>query len=415
MAFSPIPTNNADNISSDGIGDFIAALGGNDSVFGNGGNDTLDGGDGSDALSGGDGDDLLRGGGGPVDTMRGDAGNDILIGGAGGNAMFGGSGNDVFIRGGVLNQFFGDEGYDIELASGVGRRGATFSLEGGTSTRNVQGVRDTYTGVEVVQYADGREVFDLNDPAAQVVRLYQAALGRAPEQFGQNFWDTKLQAGQGSLADLAQGFLNSVEFVGRFGNNLDNQTLMVRLYENVLGRAPDQAGLTDWVNTLNAGETRASVLARFSESGENVSRTAPFIQAGVWDLSEHAAQVARLYDTTFGRVPDVTGLQAWREQLDAGSQSLLDVTTGFVNSSEFVSRYGAAVDTGSFVELLYQNTLHRASDAAGKQGWVNALDAGVYSRAQVVIGFSESTEHQFLTSGNILNENPGQFGILFAG
>ncbi|MFT8247390.1 Calx-beta domain-containing protein, partial [Roseomonas sp. BN140053] len=44
------------------------------------------------------------------------------------------------------------------------------------------------TGVEVLHFVDGRLVFDPTDPAAQVVRLYNAALARAPDQDGLNHY-----------------------------------------------------------------------------------------------------------------------------------------------------------------------------------------------------------------------------------
>jgi hypothetical protein len=44
------------------------------------------------------------------------------------------------------------------------------------------------------------------------------------------------------------------------------------------------------------------------------------------------------------------------------------------------------------VDLLYTNALHRAR-ALGDDYWTHQLDSGV-TRAQALIGFSESTENQ---------------------
>ncbi|TPG46418.1 DUF4214 domain-containing protein [Roseomonas nepalensis] len=423
MSFSPLPTNSDDNVIGDGDNDVIDGLAGNDRLAGGGGNDSLHGGDGNDTLLGGSGSDVLygeggndrlEGGDGPLDTFFGGSGNDTLIGGSGANALFGEDGNDVFIRGGVVNQFNGGLGYDIELASGVGRRGADFSYSAssGVTTRTINGTTDDFRDVEEIQYADGRVVFDLNAPAAQVVRLYQSGLGRGPDQGGLHFWNQELESGQFTLTDLASGFLSSPEYVSRFGTNLNNHDFMVRIYENILGREPEQDGLSFWVNSLNQGSSRPLVLSLVSESPENYTHTAPLIGAGVWDLSESAAQVARLYDTALGRLPDVTGLQFWRNAIDSGQAHLADLADTFVKSNEFQATYGA-LSNRSFVQLIYQNTLDRPGEQEGVNFWTAMLDSGT-ARRDVVIGFSESPEHQALTAPNIMSEDPSHFGILFA-
>ena len=60
-------------------------------------------------------------------------------------------------------------------------------------------------------------------------------------------------------------------------------------------------------------------------------------------------------------------------------------------SAEFQLTYGA-LDTGAFVDLLYENVLDRAADDAGRAGWVARIDEDGLSRADAVIGFSESLE-----------------------
>ena len=123
------------------------------------------------------------------------------------------------------------------------------------------------------------------------------------------------------------------------------------------------------------------------------------MQQGLWIGDAGAAEVARLYDTVFGRLPDAAGEAGWTQQLDSGADTLLQITQGFVASTEFQTTYGALNDS-SFVQLLYQNTLHRPADSAGLAGWTNNLANGM-SRAQVVLGFSESIEHIGNTAAHI--------------
>ncbi|WP_193009581.1 DUF4214 domain-containing protein [Roseomonas sp. FDAARGOS_362] len=192
----------------------------------------------------------------------------------------------------------------------TGRRGlaVTRSAEGDVVITH-GGQTDTLRSVEEVRLADGRLVFNEADPAAQVVRLYHAALDRDPEQQGLNFWIDRLGEGHG-LLDLAQSFLASPEFNARYGSLTDSQ-YVDRLYQNVLGREGEAAGKAWWLSQLDSGHSRAEVLQGFSESAENRANTAGLWQNGIWDVDEHALQAARLYDTVLGRLPDA---RDWRSR-----------------------------------------------------------------------------------------------------
>jgi hypothetical protein len=109
-----------------------------------------------------------------------------------------------------------------------------------------------------------RQAF-INSPEAQnvagVIRVYQAAFGRVPDQEGLKNW-----ANSGlSMDQIAEGFVNSEEFTNRYGSNNVTQAFVTSLYFQVLGRAPDAEGLANWTNS---GLSAAQILAGFSESQE---------------------------------------------------------------------------------------------------------------------------------------------------
>lgn len=357
----------ADILNSGAGSDSLVGYGGDDTLFGNAGDDTLDGGDGNDFLDGGDGNDLLDGG----------------------------------------------VGYDTVNLSGSGYRSGTFTQQAnGDVTFARPDQIDTLRNVEEMSFIDGRLAFGVNDAAAQVSRLYLAALGRGAEQGGLNGWVGLLRAGT-PLAALGDGFLGSSEFAARYGLP-DNGRFVDLLYQNVLGRAADPAGRAGWVGALDGGASRSSVLIGFSESDEHKGRTASLQAAGIWDRDETAAQVARLYDTEFGRLPDLAGLTGWKDSLTSGALSLNQVADAFSASSEFQAIYGA-LNTTDFVRTLYLNALHRPGEQAGLDGWVNAINSGQITRSGAVLGFSESAEHQQLSAANVGGETSGTFGIKFAG
>ncbi len=329
-------------------------------------------------------------------------------------ASFNGSnGNDRFTAT-TSNDFFdGGAGYDTVNEFVTGRRAGSFAVQPNGDVTFTEGAQiDTFRAIEQIDFADGRVAFALGDPAAAVVRLYNAALDRGPEQAGLNFYIASLQNG-GSLSTLADNFLGSPEFIARFGANLSNEQYIDRLYENVLSRDPSAGETQFYVDAINQGTSRSQLLVNFSESPENQANTAGLVGGGVWDVNENAATVARLYDTAFNRVPDLGGLRTYRSQLDVGDITPLGIAQAFINSPEFTDRYGSAVNSADFTRLLYANTLDRQAAQSEVDFYAPRLDTGALTRAQMVLDFSNSPEHVALTAPNIVSDVPAQFGILF--
>jgi hypothetical protein len=339
-----------------------------------------------------------------TDNLVGTSGDDILIGGP---SSLHGEANDTFYGNGGNDRMFGNGGFNTAIFDGVFRQyafasgsapyvtadGYIYQVAGGP-----EGGTDTLVDIQRIQFVDGYIATSPTDLAGQVYRLYEAALNRAPDPSGLANWVNALNTGT-SLQSVVNGFVGSQEFQNTYGS-LDNTAFVTLLYNNALHRGPDATGLSNWVGMLNSGQdTRAQVVLGFSESNENIAASTPAVQQGLWVGNVDAAEVARLYDTVFSRLPDLAGLTDWTQSLETG-MTLLQVTQGFVGSNEFQSTYGA-LNNNQFVELLYQNSLHREADAAGLNNWVNALTSGQDTRAQVVMAFSESAEHIADTAGHI--------------
>lgn len=324
------------------------------------------------------------------EAIAGDGGDNRIDGGVGNDVIFGRLGNDVLIGGIGDDVLDGGQGTDIATWTGPRRmQDISINMKGDTSVFGLEGM-DTVRGVEHLVFADGRYVTDTGDTAAQVFRLYGAALGRAPEPDGLLWWKAALDAGDLTLARAADGFVGSDEFRFRYGP-LDDRGFVEQLYRNVLHREGEETGVAGWTGALGAGLTRAEALMGFSESAENVQRTAPVIERGLWLRDDQAAAVARLYDSAFDRLPDAGGLVGWTGAVKAG-MTLHEAAAGFIGSAEFQQRYGA-VDNAGFVDLLYRNVLDRQGDPDGLRNWTGALDAGM-TRTEALVGFSESVEHR---------------------
>jgi hypothetical protein len=87
--------------------------------------------------------------------------------------------------------------------------------------------------------------------------------------------------------------------------------------------------------------------------------------------------------------------------LDKGL-NIAQVAANFIASPEFSATYGSLNDT-QYVTQLYQNVLHRGPDAGGLSFHTGNLASGANTRANVLVGFSESPENQAALMGVIEN------------
>lgn len=108
---------------------------------------------------------------------------------------------------------------------------------------------------------------------APVSRLYSAYFLRPPDKSGLTYWVNKSRAGT-RLYAISSNFAASSEFQRRYGS-LTNRQFVQLIYQNVLGRSPDAAGLSYWTRQLDSGATRGRVMVGFSESSEYVRKQTP--------------------------------------------------------------------------------------------------------------------------------------------
>ncbi|MGH1573439.1 DUF4214 domain-containing protein [Methylobacterium sp. P31] len=119
--------------------------------------------------------------------------------------------------------------------------------------------------------------------------------------------------------------------------------------------------------------------------------TTPATLFGTMTTDPHGAggQVYALFEGILGRAPDASGLEYYANQIAHGVAPA-SLAANFLASPEGQARLGAA-DNTTFIQQLYQNTLHRAADSAGLQYHLDELAHGV-SRVQVADNFVFSPE-----------------------
>ncbi|GAB2866584.1 hypothetical protein GCM10027277_39340 [Pseudoduganella ginsengisoli] len=201
-------------------------------------------------IASGAGDDKISvaGGGGKLDVLAG-AGNDTITILSGSHRVDGGVGTDTVVFSGTKSQY-------------------TVTQTGNQLTVVGDGGTDVLTNVERLQFSDASVAYDIDGNAGKAWRMYCAAFDRDPDKPGLGYWIKALDHDM-TLRDLARNFINSDEFIKRYGEHSSNASFVAHLYNNVLHRDGEEAGLKYWIDVLDHGEDRANVLVNFSESHEN--------------------------------------------------------------------------------------------------------------------------------------------------
>lgn len=116
---------------------------------------------------------------------------------------------------------------------------------------------------------------------AAIMRLYQAYFGRYPDVKGANFW---LNSGM-SLKAINHYFAGSLEFKLTY-SNMDDESFVEQIYNNVLNRASDPIGKNFWVGMLEEGieMSRGRLVELFSDSIEFRSHF-PYVDSEFYKFS----------------------------------------------------------------------------------------------------------------------------------
>ncbi|WP_434658181.1 DUF4214 domain-containing protein [Sulfurimonas sp. NW9] len=86
----------------------------------------------------------------------------------------------------------------------------------------------------------------------EISGLYLTTIGRAADSAGVAYWTDQVMNGNMSVAEVGQSFFDQPEVQAKY-DGLDTTAFVSAVYENVLGRPADTAGLDYWVEQLDGG------------------------------------------------------------------------------------------------------------------------------------------------------------------
>ncbi|UMR29237.1 DUF4214 domain-containing protein [Massilia sp. MB5] len=361
-----------------------------------------------DVLKGGGGNDILGSAGGN-DILDGGADNDFLAGGIGNDTLIGGTGNDV-LQGGRS-----DQGAWSFSVNAKGEIVATHD-----QAMFAPGQNET---VQVTELNKLPELAFLNAGKGKLVDLgllYHAAFGRAADIGGLNFY-----TGTGeSLASVAKSFAASKEWLAAGMDKLDDKAFLTKLYQQVLGREPDQGGFDFWLKALTGANgvkaSRDNVMLGFALSDEHRKLQAKDGVFAKVTLDKESGWINGSGDDRLdgGAGSDVlVGGDGKDTAVYSGKQADYKILLGADGQIKVADKANADIDTLSSIEqaefsdgtisleftqadagrlktagLLYQAVFDRAADVGGINWWLsNQADA-----KQMVNGFVDSAEFQKL-------------------
>lgn len=330
---------------------------------------TLNTGAGDDVVHAGGGNDVINGGVGN-DRLHGDAGDDRIVGGAGNDWIDGGAGTDTVRLAGTRADYTirveqgsvsvtarnGEDGSDgvanVELLN-FGGAGVDLSVRG-TLARMVAALEDRVaTRVELdalaAQHAAGaslpeisagllaRSTVDDSMTHDDFVRaLFEQGADRPADLQELNTWLSGLAAGTETRAAVLLRFADSAvmqqhdAWYGATMHIADTEIgSLVRLYDALFDRAPDQAGLNYWLAALENGLSLGAIAAAFTGAGE-----------GQFGTMTNAQFVAHLYGAGLERTAGQDELAWWTQQIDSGAASRGEVLLGIAESPEMVELVG---------------------------------------------------------------------------
>lgn len=196
------------------------------------------------------------------DTINGSAQADVLAGFAGADHLQGGSGDDSLMGGAGDDVLEGGAGVDTAVYQSASARHVLTKTASGwqvDASRGVEGV-DQLDAVEILQFAD--RTIDLrsldaaasvsSDQLGQLLEMYIAYFNRAPDADGLRYWAGRVADGM-TFEAIANSFFEQPESAGAYPAGQTTVEFVTAVYNNVLDRAPDQAGLAYWVEDLDSG------------------------------------------------------------------------------------------------------------------------------------------------------------------
>jgi hypothetical protein len=187
-----------------------------------------------------------------------------------------------------------------------------------------------------------------------VTKAYHLYLKRLPDAQGLAYWVDQLQHRGVTDEMLETNFISSPEYIQKHGGT--GQAWVIGMYQDLLGRNPDSAGLSFWTNVLARGGSAFSVAYGFAASAEREGQ-----------------RIAGDYQIYLGRPLDSAGQAFWVNQFLHGARNE-DVVAGFVGSVEYYQNANKGQkNRTAWIDSAFQDIYARDPSAAELAKWLGQM------------------------------------------
>lgn len=241
----------------------------------------------------------------------------------------------------------------------------------------------------------------------QIIELYVATFGRAPDATGLGYWCGKVVNDNWTIGMIARSFFDQTETQAKYPSSQLNSEYIDKIYTNVLGRTADTEGKAYWQNQLDTGLVSRSdfivavVNAAKSSTGSATDKA----------LLENKTSVAEYYSVTLGLndttkaatvlsgvtsdTATVTTGKAAADTASATSGTTFTLTTGIDAGTSFTGTTGNDTFVGAVRKdtgAAAVNTLNAADSMVGGSGTdtLQIAATGTDVAGQTVSGFATS-------------------------
>jgi uncharacterized protein (TIGR03118 family) len=176
-----------------------------------------------------------------------------------------------------------------------------------------------------------------------------------------------------------------------------NDRFVDQVYQDLLNRQADAAGLAFWTGALDQGATRSQVVAGIESSTEY-----------------ETDQVQNAYQQFLHRAADPAGVTFWVNFLQQGN-TVEQMDAGIVSSQEYVQNRGGGTNTG-FLTALFQDALGRSLDSNAQTVFTQQFAAGATFNEVATEVFSSTEFQQDLVKSDyqqLLNRAADTTGLNF--
>lgn len=197
---------------------------------------------------------------------------DQVIAGTGTNALNLRGGDDSVDLSNGSNSVDGGTGFDSAYIGGKSTDYDVKVVNGAVVVTNkLTGDINTIFNTEYVKFGDGHVVINVQTAEqAAIARIYEVVLNREADAAGIKFWSTNFAPTKDGVVELATKMLASDEFTNDHGaaSSLSNLDFLKALYHNAFERDIDAGGQQFWLDQLSGGMTRGEVAVRFAFENE---------------------------------------------------------------------------------------------------------------------------------------------------